>query len=879
MENRKIYKCFISSPGDCNQERELCEKVIKKVNNGLAKHLEINFETFKWENDVLPDMGKNGQEIIDESVERSNYDIFIGIMRYRFGTPTKIAGSGTEHEFIKSIEKKKTVSEIKIIFFFNNEDINPKNFDSEEYQKVQDFKRRIGPNGLYIDYSGVSDFETKFEEKLNLFVKEVSSKIQPQEKIELIDKIHAILESDLKNSLKSFNEGAAIWIDPIISSKSEVPRNPSKNIEYQININTIIKNPESIIIRAPSEFGLTSLSHFLKLEAWKVGKTFIYIDAKATKKHKIIKQIQNVILSDYKKTLTEIDAIIIDSVHFDQPGILKMVKNASDAFPQTPIIIMNTTDSDLFITTEKEDENIIIERQFKNYYLLPLPQSEIRKVINEYSLAKTVEEDSDIILTKVTNDLEVLNMHRTVKNCLSILKASSKMGIEYNAINRTKLLDTILFTIFEEYTIPTYKSKKPDIKDCTFVIGYFCELLIKRNNFEFSEDFFKKRVRDFCDINYIELDTNYLFQVLIDNSIISTRLNSFYFKNAYWVFYFTAHRMNLNKEFKGYVFREQKYVDFPEIIEFYTGIDRNKEDALEVLLKDIKETLAVVNSKVQLPANLNPYNSISWTPDINVLEKEEEKISKNVISSGLPDEVKDKYNDNKYNQIRPYNQVINTVMREYSFLILMRQIAAGSRALRNSDFVNTELKKEFLGEILLGWNEVSKLLIVLTPILADKGNVAYDGARFILDEEDFTIDNMDEKRFAVLLAVPKNVVDYFKNDIFSHKMGPLLCDKALSETNSLLKHELMTLIVSERPKNWNIVVDKYIVNLDKNSFFLCDISSSLNTQFEYHVTEVSERRILGNLMHKCRAKHYFNDNNPSLSLINKARKQTKNEHF
>ena len=66
METRNIYKCFISSPGDCLTEREACEKVIEKVNNGLAKHLWINFLPFMWEYDVLPDMGKNGQDIIDE---------------------------------------------------------------------------------------------------------------------------------------------------------------------------------------------------------------------------------------------------------------------------------------------------------------------------------------------------------------------------------------------------------------------------------------------------------------------------------------------------------------------------------------------------------------------------------------------------------------------------------------------------------------------------------------------------------------------------------------------------------------------------------------------------------------------------------------------
>ena len=77
MENLVIYKCFISSPGDCEAERNISEKVIDKLNKGFARHLGVNFETFKWENDVLPDMGQNGQEIIDESVDKSNYDIFI----------------------------------------------------------------------------------------------------------------------------------------------------------------------------------------------------------------------------------------------------------------------------------------------------------------------------------------------------------------------------------------------------------------------------------------------------------------------------------------------------------------------------------------------------------------------------------------------------------------------------------------------------------------------------------------------------------------------------------------------------------------------------------------------------------------------------------
>lgn len=878
MENLKIYKCFISSPGDCDAEREISEKVIDKLNNGIARHLDLKFETFKWENDVLPDMGQNGQEIIDESVDKSNYDIFIGIMGYRFGTPTKMAGSGTEHEYIKALEKKGNNALPRIIFFFNNEDVNPKDLDYEQYKKVKDFKSKIGSNGLYVDYKGVSEFEKELGNKLELFIKGISTQFKSKEIVETIDGIRIKLETDLKNSLKSYNEDAPIWIEPIISTSNDISKNPSKNAKNKVDVSEILNNPKDIIIKAPSEFGLTSLAHYLKLEAWTIGKTFVYIDSKLTKKHKIVKELENIITKNYKKEIESIDCIIIDSVCFEEQGTLKMIKNVTDSY-DIPIIILNTIGNDLFLTTNEEDEDVKINRKFINYYLLSLPQSEIRKIVNQYMVKKSFNEDNDTVLNKVTSDLEVLNIHRTAKNCLAILKASSKIGVEHSSINRTKLLDTILSIIFEEYDIPTYKSKKPDIKDCTYVLGYFCELLLKRSDFEFTEEYFKKELRDFCENNYIELDLNYLFQVLVDNAIFAKRLDVFFFKNVYWVFYFIAHRMNLNANFKENIYAEKLYVDFPEIIEFYTGIDRNKEDAIKVLLSDIKETLTNVRDKVKIPGNLNPYNSISWEPNVESLEKEEEKISKNVISSGLPDELKDKYNDKHYDQIRPYSQVINSVMKDYSFRVLMRQITASSRVLRNSDFVDSDLKKEFLDEIMNGWNEVTKLLIILTPILAEKGNAAFEGARFELDDEDFNINDDEEKKLRVLLSIPTNVVNFFKNDLFSSKMGPLISSKAAHENNSLLKHELMLLIANERPKNWNTTIDKYIVELDKNSFFLSDIAMTLETQFNYHVTEVNERRILGTLMHKCRAKHYFKNNNPDLKLINKARKDNRGNHF
>jgi len=835
----------------------------------LLNTLELISNHLMWEYDVLPDMGRNGQEIIDEYISKSKYDIFIGIMKNRFGHPTKKAGSGTEHEFNDALERKKNseISLPRIFFFFGKENVDPEHFDFDQFQKVKDFKSKIVDKGLYIDFTNLDSFETNLKEKLELFIKDHSPLDRPSEKIKEVDLVLKKLEEDLNESLITYNEKSPIWIEPIISSKREIPNNPTLNNEHRVELKTIIDNPDNIIIKAPSEFGLTSLAHYLKLEAWKVGKTSLYIDSKKTKKYKIIKDIIKEVESYYFKDRNSLDCILLDSVCFEESGIMEMIKNICEEFKNIPLMIFNTLDNNFFLKSD-EDDKVEIKRQFTSYYLLPLPQNEVRKLVTSYSNLKSLEEDNDVILNKVTKDLETLNMHRTAKNCISILRACFKIGTEYCPVNRTKLLETILNTIFEEYEIPTYHDKKPDVKDCSFVLGYFCELLALKNDFEFTEDFFKIKLKEFCDINFIQLDLIYLLNVLIDNSIfVKNSAGSHYFKNSYWVFYFIAQRMNMNKKFLNNVYENKRYIDFPEIIEFYTGIDRNKEDALHILNKDLDETLLTVRNKVNISDNINPFKSISWNPDIKALEKEEAKIGENVITSGLPDEVKDKYEDKNYNQIRPYNQVINSVMRDYSFLVLMHQISAASRALRNSDFVEANIKKELLDKITKAWHEINKLLIVMSPLLADKGNIAFEGASFYLDEDFFSITNPDEKRLAVLLAIPTNVIKFFKDDLFSIKMGPLLLNKAENESNSLLKHELMVLIIAERQKGWNKIIDSYIIKLDKNSFFLSDTLGVLNFNIDYKATETNDKRILEMLASKCRAKHIFNKNNPDLGLI------------
>ena len=91
-------KCFIASPGDTTEERNSCEIVFNDINNSIGKTMGFRLSSLRWEKDVYPSLGDYGQDVINTQIDGS-YDVFIGIMKARFGSPTPNAGSGTEEEF------------------------------------------------------------------------------------------------------------------------------------------------------------------------------------------------------------------------------------------------------------------------------------------------------------------------------------------------------------------------------------------------------------------------------------------------------------------------------------------------------------------------------------------------------------------------------------------------------------------------------------------------------------------------------------------------------------------------------------------------------------------------------------------------------------
>ena len=99
MKTKNIIRIVLSSPGDVKEERDAMEDVIEELNHGIAEDRHLRLELSRWETDVYPGFHPEGpQGLIDPLLKIEECDILLGIFWKRFGTPTKEALSGTEHE-------------------------------------------------------------------------------------------------------------------------------------------------------------------------------------------------------------------------------------------------------------------------------------------------------------------------------------------------------------------------------------------------------------------------------------------------------------------------------------------------------------------------------------------------------------------------------------------------------------------------------------------------------------------------------------------------------------------------------------------------------------------------------------------------------------
>jgi hypothetical protein len=214
----QLVKIFVSSPADVWRERQLLEDIVRRVNETQATTDGFLFELVRWEQHVVPRVGPEAQKVVDE--QTPSYDVYLGIMSQRFGTPTGEHGSGTEAEFRDALRSWRQHGSPWILFYFDDEAGTDRGQQESagQFEQVQRFRQELEARGLVASYRGLrgeGGFFERVDRHLRLLIRELKKRESPPSRDEFESLIRSHLDSYLSPSAGSVFVGRENEIDRV----------------------------------------------------------------------------------------------------------------------------------------------------------------------------------------------------------------------------------------------------------------------------------------------------------------------------------------------------------------------------------------------------------------------------------------------------------------------------------------------------------------------------------------------------------------------------------------------------------------------------------------------------------------------------------------
>ena len=681
-------------------------------------------------------------------------------------------------------------------------------------------------------------------------------KIEQAEKVDVVEKE---LERALNQSLRAYNYIPS-WVDRVVSNVAPGLSAKKEDVLTWDHIN-VINAKENIQIVGGAQFGLTSFAHKMILEAWRIkNEHWLYVEGK----HLRLSKVQNVVddfISARGIGVEDIKTFVIDDWNKTLDDRQKILEKIRRINPEARLILINNEDDTQFFAGLN---NNLYEADFQLLYLRELSRKGVRQLSKEFIEKQHFAiDDSGKLLERLIGQLLDLNVHRTPINCLQLL-LNFQQNYDAHPADRTKILKSLIMFFFLKPDSYFYTDAIDEL-DCSEIMGKLCEALMRSRDEKTYQRYFSEeqylKATDSLKKKYSREVRLKLLKAMLDAQIIVPYLNLYEFRFSYWVYYFAAYQMYIDRDFYDYMTESVKCIYMPDIIEFYTGIDPKCDDLITKLTDELlKLSRDVVTTFA--PNEGDPYAGMKFRQNPILDNKTQEQLEERIKASKLPDELKDAIMEQHDDNTKPYFQMISTVLEQYKVQNLMSLSRSASRALRNSQHINEDQRTLLYGAIQVSWMAILNVLQVLTPIMARTGYGKLGGACFKL-AGDFPEDE-NKRTIAVLTSLPFNVIDWFRGDVYSEKRFPIYRELINnSKAPSISRHMNVLLLVRCRPNGWQDLVGKYIEEVGRNSFYIADVKNMLS--YCYRIDDMSPKderntsKLILSAIEKMR-KHYVDPN-------------------
>lgn len=226
-----VLNVLIASPSDIPEERSAIAESLYDWNALHSQTFGYVLLPVKWESHSAPVMGDRPQAIINNQVVR-NCDMLIGAFWTRLGSPTGREESGTVEEIRYFLKLNKPV-----MLYYSKQKADLDRIDTQQLDKLKEFKASIRNKGIQDDYASVDDLRTKLFRHLTIVLRDM--KVSPVVDARIVKAANESTRGDERGSksrvvssnTRSKNEG--MWFQDY-TEKAFVVRGDSNDFAEQL---------------------------------------------------------------------------------------------------------------------------------------------------------------------------------------------------------------------------------------------------------------------------------------------------------------------------------------------------------------------------------------------------------------------------------------------------------------------------------------------------------------------------------------------------------------------------------------------------------------------------------------------------------------------
>jgi hypothetical protein len=151
-------------------ERRFVVEAAREWNSLRSKATGAFLNVLTWEDVVTPRLGERAQAVANEDFG-DEYDVYLGIMWAKIGTPTGAAASGTVEEYERALERFRRDGSVHLAMLFKTNDIPQSLLVGSQFEQVQEFKHKFAEEG---GFYGDFDSDDRLRRLLNRVFEDIA---------------------------------------------------------------------------------------------------------------------------------------------------------------------------------------------------------------------------------------------------------------------------------------------------------------------------------------------------------------------------------------------------------------------------------------------------------------------------------------------------------------------------------------------------------------------------------------------------------------------------------------------------------------------------------------------------------------------------------